>query len=223
MRCSSTAKESLLLPCGPADRPSTTTVDVVGEPRQRVIGGDIGDDGAKRGDGTFELLHRRGIVVGAHDQVELGAEIADRLVVAGELLGRGQRAQHFANFARGALDAGQRLAVDAALAVLVDAPRQRADFALDQFDRLTRHCFGDRVTNFRKFVAECGDRLFDIVGTPHRLDLARDLEELPFERGEIRPADAAGAMAAGAAPIGRRRCAAGAAAARARRVRSGAP
>ena len=29
---------------------------VVGKPRQRVIGGDVGDDGAERCDGAFELL-----------------------------------------------------------------------------------------------------------------------------------------------------------------------
>ena len=72
---------------------------VVAEPGQRVVGGDIGDDGAKGGDGAFELLDRGGIVIGAQDQVELGAEIADRLVIAGQLLGRRQRAQHFADFA----------------------------------------------------------------------------------------------------------------------------
>src|SRR5437879_8033982 len=53
---------------------------------------------------SFELLHRRGIVVRAQDQIELGAEIADRLVIAGELLGRRQRAQRFADFAERALD-----------------------------------------------------------------------------------------------------------------------
>ena len=34
-------------------------VHVVGQPRQRVVGGDVGDDGAQRGDRAFELLHRR--------------------------------------------------------------------------------------------------------------------------------------------------------------------
>ena len=32
-------------------------VQVVAEPGQRVVGGDVGDDGAKCGDGAFELLH----------------------------------------------------------------------------------------------------------------------------------------------------------------------
>ncbi len=45
-------------------------------------------------DRAFELLHRSRIAAGAQDHVELGAEIADRLVIAGELLGRRQRAQH---------------------------------------------------------------------------------------------------------------------------------
>ncbi len=159
---------------------------VVGKPRQRVVGGDIGDDGAKRGDGAFELLDRRGIVVGAQDQVELGAEIADRLVVAGQLLGRRQRAQHFADFAQRAFDAGQRLAVGAALAGVVDAARQRADFVFDRFDRPARHRLGDGVTDFGEFAAERGDRLLDAVGTLQRLDLARDLEQMTLERGKIR-------------------------------------
>ena len=31
---------------------------VLGEPRQRVVGGDVGDDGAKCDDRVFELPHR---------------------------------------------------------------------------------------------------------------------------------------------------------------------
>ena len=94
---------------------------VVAEPHQGVVRGNIGDDGAQRGDGAFELPHGRGVVAGAQDQVELGAEIADRIVVAGQLLRGGQRAQHFADFTQRAFDAGQRLIVDAALAGIVDA------------------------------------------------------------------------------------------------------
>ena len=161
-------------------------VHVVGKPRQRVVGGDIGHDGAKRRDRAFELLDRGGVVIGAQDQVELGAEIADRLVIAGELFGGRQRAQHFADFAERAFDAGQRLAVGAALAGVVDAARQRADFVLDRFDRPARHRLGDGVTNFRQFAAESGDRLLDAVGALQRLDLARDLDQMPFQRGEIR-------------------------------------
>ena len=97
---------------------------VFGEPRQRVVGGDVGDDSAQRHDRAFELLHGRRIVVRTQDQIELGAEIADRLVVAGELLGRCQRAQYLADFAERALDAGQRLAVAAVLSVFVDAAGQ---------------------------------------------------------------------------------------------------
>ena len=159
---------------------------VVAEPRQCVVGRDIGDDGAKCGDGAFELMDRRGVVAGAQNQVELGAKIADRLVVAGELFGRGQRAQHFANFAQGALDPGQRLAVDAALAGIVDAARQRPDFVLDQFDRAARHRLGNGLTNLRQFAAEGGDRLLDPARTLQRFDLARDLEQMAFEHGKIR-------------------------------------
>ncbi len=160
--------------------------DVVAEADQGVVGGDIGDDGAQRRDGVFELPDRRWIVVGAQDQVELGAEIADRLVIARQLLCRRQRAQHFANFAQGALDAGQRLVVDAVLAGVVDAARQRADLVLDRFDRAARHRFGDGVTDLRQFAAERGDRLLCPVGALQRFDLARDLEQMALERGKIR-------------------------------------
>ena len=161
-------------------------VHVVGQPHQRVVGGDVGDDGAQRRDRAFELLHRARIVIGAQDHVELGAEIADRLVVAGELLGRHQRAQHLADFGERALDAGERIAVDRALAVVVDAARQRADFALERFDRPARHRLGDGGADFGELAAERRDRLLEMIGTLQRLDLARDLEQVPFQRREIR-------------------------------------
>ena len=161
-------------------------VDVVGQPHQRVVGGDVGDDGAQRRDRAFELLHGARIVVGAQDHVELGAEIADRIVVAGKLLGRHQRAQHLADFGERALDAVERIAVDRALAVVVDAARQRADFALQRLDRAARHRLGDGGANFRKLAAEGGDRLLEMIGTLQRVDLARDLEQVPLQCREIR-------------------------------------
>ena len=194
-------------------------VHVVGEPHQRVVGGDIGDDAAQRRDRAFELLHRARIVIGAQDHVELGAEIADRLVVAGELLGRHQRAQHLADFGERALDAGERVAVDRALAVVVDAAGQRADFALERFDRPARHRLGDGGADLGKLAAECRDRLLEMIGTLQRLDLARDLEQVPLQRGEIRASGVA------AAPSWARSAAPGAAASRAaaaHRARSGA-
>ena len=76
--------------------------------------------------------------------------------------------------------------VDAALPGVVDAAGQRADFVFDRFDRPARHRLGDGVTNLRQFAAERGDRLLDPVGTLQRFDLAGDLEQMAFERGEIR-------------------------------------
>ncbi len=162
-------------------------LQVVAEPDQRVVGRDIGDDGAKCRDGVFELADRRGIVVGAQDLVELGAEIADRLVVTRQLLRGFQRAQHFANFAQRAFDAGQRLTVGAALTGVVDAAGQREDFVFDRFDRPARHRLGNGVTDFRQFAAERGDRLLDSVRTLQGFDLAGDLDEMALERGKIRP------------------------------------
>ena len=162
-------------------------LQVVAEPDQRVVGRDIGDDGAKCCDRVFELADRRGIVVGAQDLVELGAEIADRLVVPRQLLRGSQRAQHFANFAQRTFDAGQRLTVGAALAGVLDAAGQRLDFVFDRFDRPARHRLGNGVTNFRQFAAERGDRLLDPVRTLQGFDLAGDLDEVALERGKIRP------------------------------------
>ena len=89
MRASRLAKESLL----PSLRASWSTFDdsmctSSDKPRQRVVGRHVGDDGAKRRDRAFELLDRGGIVIGAQNEVELAAEIADRVVVAGELFRR---------------------------------------------------------------------------------------------------------------------------------------
>jgi len=158
---------------------------VVGKPDQRVVGGDIGDDGAQRRDRLFELLHRAGIVIGAQDGVKLGAEIANRLVVAGKLLGGLQRAQYVADFVERVLDVGKHRAVDAALAVVLDPARQRADFAFDGLDRAARHRLGDGDADFGQLAAERRDRLLD-VGALQRFDLARDLEQMPFQRREIR-------------------------------------
>ncbi|MGY3107625.1 hypothetical protein ACVWW7_004252 [Bradyrhizobium sp. LM6.9] len=160
---------------------------VVREPCQRFVGGDVGDDAAQRRDRAFELADRRGIVIGAQDQIELGAEIADRLVIAGELLGRRQRAQHLLDVGQRVLDAGQDLPVGAVGTRLVDAPMQRANLVLDRFDRAARHRLGDGVADLRKFAAERVDRLLGIVGALQRFDLARDLEQMALERGEIRP------------------------------------
>jgi len=111
-------------------------VDVVGQPGQRVVGGDIGDDGAKCCDGAFELPDRRGIVIGAQDQIELGAEIADRLVVARQLLRRRQRAQHFADFAERAFDATEAwVSLPLCLVSSMRRDSERISFSIDSIAR----------------------------------------------------------------------------------------
>ena len=162
-------------------------VHVVAEPRQRVGGGDVGDDGAKRGDGAFELVDRRGVVAGAQDGVEPGAETADRLVVAGQLFRRLQRAQRFANLVERAFDARQGPAIDTVLPGVVDAAGQRPDLVFDQFDRPARHRLGDGGANLGQFDPEGGDRRLDPAGVLQRFDLAGDLEKMTLERGEIGP------------------------------------
>ena len=90
-------------------------VDVLAEPRKRIGRRNIGDDRPQRGNSILKLANGAGIVAGAHDHVELGAEIADRVVVAGQLFGWRHRAQRFANLIERALDAGESLTVDAVL------------------------------------------------------------------------------------------------------------
>ena len=161
-------------------------VNVVVEPDQRVVGGNVGDDGAKRRDSIFELPDRGGIVARAQYQVEFGAEIADRLVVAGQLLGGRQRAQYVANFAERAFDARQRRVIDRALARLVDAAGQQPNFIFDRFDRPPRHRLGDGLTNLHQLAAERGDRLFEFVRAAQRFDLVGDLDEMTLEYGKVR-------------------------------------
>ena len=127
-----------------------------------------------------------GIVAGAQNQIELGTEIADRLVVASQLLCGRQRAQSFADFTERAFDAGQHGCVGAALAGVVDTAGQRADFGLDRFDRPARHRLGNGATNLGQFVAKRSDRLLDPVGTLQRFDLAGDIDQMTLERRKIR-------------------------------------
>ena len=89
---------------------------IVAEPTERFIRGDIGYDGAQGSDRTFELFDGAGIAAAAHDQIDLAAEIADRVIKTGELFGRRQGSQHLIDVGERALDAGQCLAVGAALA-----------------------------------------------------------------------------------------------------------
>ena len=62
---------------------------------------------------------------------------------------------------------------------------ERISFSIE-FDRPARHRLGDGGADFGEFAAERRDRLLDVIGTLQRLDLARDLEQMPFQRREIR-------------------------------------
>ena len=42
------------------------------------------------------------------------------------------------------------------------------------------------LADLGEFAAEGRNRLLDMIGTLQRLDLARDLEQMPFERREVR-------------------------------------
>ena len=62
---------------------------------------------------------------------------------------------------------------------------ERISFSIE-FDRPARHRLGDGVADLGEFAAEGRDRLLDMIGALQRLDLARDLEQMTFQRGEIR-------------------------------------
>ncbi len=158
---------------------------VVAQARQRVVGGDIGHDGAQRADRALELLHRARIRVAAHQDVDLVAEIANRVVEAGELFGRCQLEQRGVDIAQCLLDALQRIAVDAALAAVFDAPRDSADFVFQRFERAPRQRLGDGLAHFRELAAESRDRLIDAVGPAQALDLAGEILQLLLEAREI--------------------------------------
>ncbi len=158
---------------------------VVAQAGERIIRGDIGHDRAQRADRAFELLHRIRIRLRAHQHVDLVAEIANRVIEAGELFGRCQLEQRGVDIAQRLLDALQCIAVDAALAAVFDAPRHRADFVFQRFQRAPRQRFGDGLAHLREFAAEARDRLIDAVGPTQALDLAGEILQLLLEAREI--------------------------------------
>ena len=49
-----------------------------------------------------------------------------------------------------------------------------------------RISFSSDSTDLGEFGAEGRDRLFDVIGTLQRLDLARDLDQMTFQRRKVR-------------------------------------
>ena len=160
-------------------------LQMIAQLADRLVRGDVGRDATQRRD---RLLHLLDAVVGArpHDQVDLVGQVADRGVVAGELFGGGQRADHAINVVQRPLDARERVAVAAVLTAAVDALGERADFVLERLDGAARQRFGQQPTDLGQFLAERRDRLIEAVGTPQRLHLAGDLLQLPLEARQRR-------------------------------------
>ena len=140
-----------------------------GELVDHLVGGDMRADVAQRGDGVFELLHRRRVLLG-DDQVDLVREAVDRVVEADQVFRRRQMLQRVAHFGEAVLDAGQRVAVDAGLPSLGDALGQPRDLPLDGVDRAPRHRLGERVGDLAELVAQRVDRFLD-ARRAQRLDL----------------------------------------------------
>ena len=162
---------------------------LVGEFRQRVVGGDVRDDAAHGDDRAFELLERRRVLAAAADHVDLARELLHRLVDADQALGRRQAAQRVAHLHEPALDAGDRAAVDARVAGVVDAFGELAHLAFERLDRLARHGVLQHDADLGEVVAQRVDRLadraVDVARPAQRLDLGVDLAQLPLEAGEL--------------------------------------
>jgi len=153
---------------------------------QSFVRRDVRDNALERGDGVFKLADRCGIGAGAHDHVDLAAEIADRIVESGQLFGGLQCTQFAVDVGQRTLDAGQHVAVGPGGAGLVDAPPERAYFVFQRLDGPPRHRFSDGLADFGKLATESRDGLLDTIRTAKRLDLAGDLGQLPLKTGEIR-------------------------------------
>ena len=180
----------------------------------RVVGGDVRGDAAQRRDRFLHLLDAA-IGAGANDEIDLVGQIADRGVVAGELLGRGQRADRAVDIVQRALDAGERLAVAAILAAAVDA-LARASGSRSPANSMARR--GSASVSERRISASSSrNAAIDWsrrIGTPQRLHLAGDLLQLPLEARQCR---APAARPAAACAVGFARYV------RSRRARRGAP
>ncbi len=130
-------------------------------------------------------------VAGSAFERTIRSILAPRLRIASSkpvsLFGRRQRAAP-----RGYVDSArsmpsQRLAVGAARAGVRRCGATASGFrSFERFDRPPRHRLGDGVTDVGKFGAEGRDRGFDMIGILQRLDLAGDLDQMPFQRGKIR-------------------------------------
>ena len=127
----------------------------------------MGDDAAQRADRRFELLQRGRVFLG-DDQVDLLRQRLHRLVESDQVLGGRQAAQRVAHFREPALEPGQRAQIDAGVAGMVDALRQRLDLDLERFHGVARQRFGELAADVREIFAEGRYDVFEIARRPQR-------------------------------------------------------
>ena len=121
----------------------------------------MGDDAAQGADGGLELLQRRRIVLG-DDHVDLLRQRPHRLVETDQAFRGPEVLQRFAHVAQAAFEAGNGAHIDAALAAVLDALRQRLDFDLEQFHRAARQRLGDQARDVGEVATDRRDRAFEV-------------------------------------------------------------
>ena len=155
-----------------------------GNARQRIVRRDVRNDAAQAPDRSFELLQRRGIVLG-DDQVDFLRQRLHRFLEANQIFRRRQHTQRVADFRQSALETGERARIETGLAAVIDALAKRLDFDFERLHRAPRECFVELAADFGEVRTDRGDRLLDIARRLQRLNARRDLAQLLLEAGKI--------------------------------------
>jgi hypothetical protein len=116
----------------------------------------------------------RRIVLG-DDHVDLLRQRPHRFVEADQAFRGLEVLQRFAHIAQAPLEAGNRAHIDAALAAVLDALRQRFDLDLERFHGAARQRFRDQARDVGEIATDRRDRAFEVGRRPKRFDPRRDL------------------------------------------------
>ena len=111
--------------------------------------------------------------------------VRHRLLEADQAFSRRERAERFAHINQAVFDAGQRRSIDAGLARVIDALRQRLDLDLERLQRAARQRFVERVADGGEIVLQAGDRRVQISGGLQRFDPRGDLAELLLQQAQV--------------------------------------
>ena len=151
-----------------------------GQLAQRLVG-----NAAHRRNVGFKLLERARVRRRTTEHVDLLRQAVDRFAEAVQSLSRPERRQRFEDFRQSALNGGERVGVQAGMAAVVEAGRERADFAFQRFDSTLRHGIQQRVGDLAQSLLQVGNALLELRLLPQRLDLTGDVTQLLFQPGEV--------------------------------------